>query len=341
MFGSDLGGRQWQTYPSPTKKTLYQIVNTTRGPIAAGSSGTLVTRRDGEWKVIVSDGPATRDNALRGIDATDDGKRVWFLGSSGSLGCYDVETDRKYDYSFPKEMTSTWEGIAVAGNAGSEKALAANGSGNVLPFAIDGFDVSWGYAQKPASGASITALATGNDGIGYAVNTSGNAFRTTKENGWEEIGIVNAQVNFYDIWAGSNGRVYVAAGGGRVYRFDDSYHDWTPIRVGKGAIHAFDVRGDTMVAAGASGHIYQRTPEDDVARWDRLHSPTNKTIYDVALGKTDYAVADGGAILARPGSKQPKGNDSSPDGDNYDGRGENYDGDGTSAQESTRNPSNS
>ncbi|GGL66627.1 PQQ-like beta-propeller repeat protein [Halocalculus aciditolerans] len=334
MLGSDLGGRQWQTYSSPTQKTLYQIVNTVNGPVAVGASGTIVTRRDGDWRVLVDDGPATRDNALRGIDVTDDGTRVWFLGSSGSLGCYDVETDRKYDYSFPKEMTSTWEGIAVSGDAGSEKALASNGSGEVLPFAIDGFDIKWGYASKPGSGAKITALAASSDGVGYAVNTSGSAYRTTESDGWKDIGIVNAQVNFYDIWAGENGRVYVAAGGGRVYRYDDSYHSWTPLRVGKGALRAFGVEDETMVAAGASGHIYQRTPADDVPRWDRLHSPTEKTIYDIALGETDYAVASGGHILVREGSKKQQ-NERSPDGDTYDGRGESYDADDNAPQEST------
>lgn len=340
MFGSDLGGRQWQTHPSPTQKTLYQIVNTAEGPVAVGASGTIVTRRDGEWQVIVDDGPATRDNALRGIDATDDGKRVWFLGSSGSLGCYDVETHRKYDYSFPQGMTSTWEGIAVSGKAGSEKALASNGSGSVLPFAIDGFDVRWGVPSKPGSGSKIMALAASADGVGYAVDSSGNAYRTTPDEGWEDIGIVNAQVNFYDIWAGKNARVYVAAGGGRVYRYDDSYHSWTPLQVGKGAIRAFDVEGETMVAAGASGHIYQRAPDTEAIRWDRLHSPTGKTIYDITLGKTDYAVAAGGRILAREGSKKKDG-ETSPDGDQYDGRGENYDNDDNPAKESTYDESNS
>ena len=81
-------------------------------------------------------------NQLRTLDVTDDGKRLWFAGSSGTIGCYDVETNRKYDYSYPNEMTSTWESIAVSGNTGSEKLLIANGSGEVLPASVDGFTIN-------------------------------------------------------------------------------------------------------------------------------------------------------------------------------------------------------
>ncbi|MFC7166641.1 hypothetical protein [Halospeciosus flavus] len=327
MWGFDQAAdsRQWQSVESPTQKTLYQVVQTESGPFAVGGSGTVVTRHEGEWKTVIEDGPATRNNALRGIDVTDDGKRVWFLGNSGSLGCYDVNEHRKYDYSFPEGMTSTWRGIAVAGPSGSEKALASNGSGEVLAFAIDGFDVQWGATRKPGSGSTIAALAAGPDGTGYAVDTSGNAFKTTKEDGWEDIGVVNAQTTFYDIHATAEGRVYVAAGSGRIYRYDDSYHSWTPIDLGSGALHAFDSEKQALLAAGAGGRIFQRTPTDDALRWDRLHSPTQKAIRDVALGEFDVAVTSGGGILVRPGSQNSQ-DGTSADGDNYENRGELWDG---------------
>ncbi|WP_435096822.1 WD40/YVTN/BNR-like repeat-containing protein [Halarchaeum sp. P4] len=329
MWSDSATVREWQTAESPTQKTLYQVVQTARGPFAVGSSGVIVTRRDGEWLTVVEHGPATRDNALRGIDVTDDGKRVWYLGGSGALGCYDVETDRKYDYSFPQGKTSTWTGIAVAGKAGSEKALAANGSGTVLPFAIDGFDVDWAPATKPGSGSTIAALAAAPDGTGFAVDTSGSAYKTTADDGWEDIGVVNAQVGFNDISAGPNGRVYVAGGTGKLYRYDDSYNAWTPIQVGANALETVAIDDQTVLVAGGGGQIYQRTPSDDVPRWDRLHSPTNKTIRDVALGQTDVGVTSGGGIIVRDGSGTERKNESdgtSPDGDNYEGRGEQYDG---------------
>ena len=133
---------------------LFGVVHTIEGPYAIGSGGTLVADRGGGWEVIFDDGPATRDNQMRAMDVTDDGERLWMLGSSGAMACYDVEQRKKFDYSYPNGMTSTWEGITVAGERGAEKALATNGSGEVLPFTIDGFDVDWGQLDKPAGKGS-------------------------------------------------------------------------------------------------------------------------------------------------------------------------------------------
>ncbi|WP_435175269.1 hypothetical protein [Halorussus sp. AFM4] len=337
-LGPDADDPEWHSVEVPFEKTLYEVVSTAEGPYAIGAGGTLLANRhDGtqspDWEVVLDDGPKTRDNQLRGLDVTDDGKRIWFAGSSGALGCYDVVERRKYDYSSPKEMTSTWEGLAVAGGRGSEKVLVANGSGEILPFSVDGFDENWGVVHKPNhKGSKVAALAAGPDGYGYAVDTSGNAFRTTAEEGWEQIGIVNAQVKFYDIFAGRNGRVYVAAGDGRIYRYDDSYRAWTPIGVTDGtALRAFDVRGEQMVVLGNDGSIYQR---DDEQRWQQVHSGTSNDLLDLSLGKPDVAVGKSGTVLQRPRG-QTRHEGPSPDGDQYDGRGEYWDGDPAGASEST------
>lgn len=93
------------------------------------------------------------------------------------MGCYDVKTQEKFDYSFLDEKTSTWESASIAGTP---------------------------------------------DGTGYAVDTSGNVFKTDGE--WERIGIRNAQIRFYDVYAEGDNR-YVAAGDGRIYRYANSYAD--------------------------------------------------------------------------------------------------------------------
>ncbi|MFC7165564.1 hypothetical protein [Halospeciosus flavus] len=328
----------WQTGPEadrpewrvveevPVTSTIYGVAQTSEGPYAVSGGGVLIANRDGDegWEVVFDDGPATRDSRLKAIDVTDDGKRVWIAGSSGALAAYDVEERRKYDYSYPKEMTSSWEGLTVSGEAGSEKALVANGSGEVLPFTVDGFDVDWAPVSKPAKkGSTIAALAAGPDGTGYAVDTSGNAFKTTKEEGWEDIGIVNAQVGFYDIFAGPNGRVYVAAGDGRLYRYDDSYRSWTPIGVAKETLRAVDLFQEQLVVLGASGTIYQRRMGGE--RWEKIHSPTSKDLYDLSLGYPDVAVGEGGTVIKRPrGHTRQSGK--SADGDNYENRGEFWDG---------------
>lgn len=75
-----------------------------------------------------------------------------------------------------------------------------------------------------------------------------NVFETTKDETWEDVGIVNAQVKFDDIWAGETNRVYVAAGNGRLYPYDDSSQSWTPIAVADAqvSLRAFDKYTDQM-----------------------------------------------------------------------------------------------
>ena len=340
-LGADANDPEWQTVETPFTNDLFEVVSTARGPFAVGDGGIIAGDRGNGWEIITDDGPNVSQNQMRTLAVTDDGKRLWFAGSSGALGCYDVETNRKYDYSYPNEMTSTWESIAVSGTIGSEKVLIANGSGEVLPASLDGFTINWGVLEKPADkGSTMTGLAASPDGYGYGIDTSGNAFMTTKRDGWKDIGVIESQVKFYDIWAEQNGRVYVAAGQGTLYRYDNSYRDWTPIGVAeKGALHAFDMYKNQMVALGDGGLMYQRT--DGGNRWEQVHTPTDDTLYDLALGDPDIAIGKGGLVLERPrGTTRAAGK--SPDADQYTGRGEVYDADQNAPGESgTSSPNQS
>ena len=313
---------------------LFGTVQTAEGPYAVGEGGNLVADRGDGWEIIFDDGPATRQNQLRAIDVTDDGKRIWMVGSSGAMALYDVEERRKYDYSYPEEMTSTWEAVAVCGDQGSEKVLAANGSGEILPFIISGYDVNWEPMSKPAGqGSNVAALAATPDGVGFAVDTAGNAFKTTPE-GWKDIGVVNAQVKFYDVYAGANEEVYIAAGDGRIYRYDDSYHDWTPIGVtdttSLRSIDIYENGGERqMVVMGDNGSIFER---DEGDRWEEVPSPTSAALYDLSLGHPDVAVGKAGTVIERPRG-EPTNAGESADGDQFDGRGETDDGDGNEPAE--------
>mgnify|MGYP006284224579 CR=1 FL=1 len=357
QLGPDANRSEWRVVDTTYSFNLYDVVQTTDGPYAVGGRGTLITDRGNGWEIVLDDGPMTRQNQLRAIDVTDDGARIWLAGSSGALACYDVEQRRKYDYAYPEEMTSTWEAVTVSGERGTEKALAANGSGEVLPFTIDGFDVDWGHLEKPAEkGSTVAALASTPGGVGFVVDTSGNAFKTTAESGWEDIGVVNAQVTFDDVYAGANQQVYLAGGDGRIYRYDDSYHRWTPIDVTRtqsvlvgrrepqalvnvtdgDALRSVDVYeaddGRTqMTVLGADGTIYQRTAKE---RWEQLPSPTSADLYAFSLGDPDVAIGKNGTVLERPrGERRSTSNASdggertaSDGGDAFDGRGESDDG---------------
>ncbi|MFC7141994.1 hypothetical protein ACFQMA_19430 [Halosimplex aquaticum] len=166
----------WTEAETPLDLNLRDVAQTADGPYAVGTDGVVLGRRDGTWHIVVPVGPATKRNVLTSVDATADGERVWFAGSSGALGMYDTANRRKHDYSAPGGKTSTWEAIAVTGERGSERLLVANGSGEVLAATIgpDGCP-RFGDVVKPGSGSTITGLDVGGDTV-YAIDTSGNVF---------------------------------------------------------------------------------------------------------------------------------------------------------------------
>lgn len=288
----DRSGGGWHAVESPTNKSLQSVTTTAAGPFAVGTGGRVLRRSEGAWRLVVETGPATRKNRLTAIDATSDGKRVWFCGSSGALGAYDVDTGMKYDHSAPKGKTSTWEAIAVTGTRDAERIRVANGSGEVLPVTIDENGCpQWGKVTKPGSGSTIAALDFGAERC-YAADTSGNVFEESanEEGDWADIGIENAQVNFADVFA-TDSRVLVAGGGGRVYRYDRPCGSWTPIDAGDGALSAIDGDGKRTVVVGAGGRIYERLPERG---WHGLDSPVTEDLRSVALGSTvDTTRSDG------------------------------------------------
>ncbi len=109
-------------------------------------------------------------------------------------------------------------------------------------------------------------------------------------------------MKFTDLYAGANGRVYVAAGGGCVYRYDDSYNDWTPIGAAdRNTLTAIDIfereNGEPQkVALTRNGDIFQRDGRD---RWEELPSPTRNGLRALALGSPDVAVGKGGTVIQR------------------------------------------
>lgn len=300
------GTAEWRTAEPPTDKALYGVTATTAGPFAVGTDGLVLRRgRDG-WQSVIESGPATRKNQLTAVDATDDGERIWFCGSSGALGAYDVGPAMKYDYSAPNEKTSTWEAIAVAGARNTERLRVANGSGEVLSVSIgDQGCPTWGTVVKPGSGSTIAALDFDGERC-YAVDTSGNVFEQADEtdDDWNDIGIENAQVNFADVLVTEN-HVLVAGGGGRVYRYDRPCESWTPIDAGEGALYALDDDGARTVTVGAGGGVYERLPR---AGWCASDSPVEEDLRSITLGATgstdrrtgvDVAVGENGTIVER------------------------------------------
>lgn len=288
LFGPRSG---WSEVETPISEALHGPVQTANGPYIVSTDGRVLRQTRGTWEMRAESDPAENDYSLTTVDATSDGKRIWFVGSSGAFGAYDLETAKTDDYSGPKEKTSTWEAIAVTGETGNERLKIANSSGEVLPVTINenGYP-QWGEVTKPGSGASITALDYGGDTC-YAIDTSGTVFEET-DDGWTDIGIKNAQVNFYDLCA-TEKTVLVVGSDGKIYCYDRSCANWTLVSVGEETLHKVDRIDNTTVAVGTSGHIYQQSSQRN---WTRISSPLENDLAPLMLGTSNITVGADGMI---------------------------------------------
>ena len=292
----------WEVVETPFDVDLYDAEQTPRGSYAVGEGGAIVADTGNGWELLEEGGPRTRETQVRAMDATADGGRLWMVGSEGGLACYDVEDEKLFEYSYPVEMTSTWEGVAVAGDMGEEKGIAADGRGGILPFTLDGHDVDWGTLSAPNPRENIAALAASPDGIAYAIDTASQAYKTTIEDGWGSAGVVNPDTMFHDLDAWENERVYVAADDGCVYRYQNDADEWAPIGVVKSvpltsmALHDEGDGNAQMAVVGDDNHLYERTGPE---RWERTKLPTDAHLYDLSLGSPDLVVGKNGTVLER------------------------------------------
>ena len=292
----------WEVVETPFDIDLYDAEQTPRGAYVVGEGGAVVADEGDGWEIVVEGGPSTRETQIRAMDSTADGGRLWMVGTQGGLACYDVEDRKLFEYSYPVEMTSTWEGIAVSGDVGEEKGIAADGRGGILPFTLDGHDVDWGQLASPAPDENIDALAASPDGIAYAIDTASQAYKTTIKDGWGTASVVNPNTVVHDLDAWENERVYAATDNGCVYRYQNDQDDWAPIGVVKNvpltsmALHDEGDGNAQMVVTGDDNYLYERTGPES---WERTKLPTDAELFDVSLGSPDLVVGKAGTILRR------------------------------------------
>lgn len=293
---------EWEVIETPFEIDLYDAEQTPKGSYAVGEGGTIVADNGDGWEVVFDGGPSTTDRQVRAMDSTADGGRLWMVGAEGGLACYDVEDEKQFEYSYPVEMTSTWEGIAVAGDMGEEKGIAADGRGGILPFTLDGHDVDWGKLAAPDAEETIDALAASPDGVAYAIDSASTAYKTTIKDGWSAAGVVDPVTTFHDLDAWENERVYAAADNGCIYRYENEADEWAPLGVVKNvpinsmALHDEGNGNAQMAAVGDDNYLYERTGPES---WERTKLPTEATLFDLSLGSPDLIVGTGGTVLER------------------------------------------
>ncbi|SFS11319.1 hypothetical protein SAMN05216559_3833 [Halomicrobium zhouii] len=295
------GGGEWAAAESPTDKPLNDVVDTTEGPFAVGGGGDVLGRFDDGWQKVVEYGPQARSRPLTGVDVTDGGNAIWFVGGSGVIGEYNVATKTLTNYSAPKGKTSTWEDCAVRGTAGeNERLYFVNGSGELLVGdRQDSGAVKYQKVIKPGGGSTIPGIDFHSRSNGHVCSTSQYVAQSTDGGeSWNQIGIDFAGTSFFDVASVGRRDVNVAAGNGIVYRYDG--HRWTPHVVdgGRQSIRSVDRTPDAGVAAGDGGKVYDRT---STGQWERFQTPVKTKLRGVAYGTSgvDVAVGNNGEIVER------------------------------------------
>lgn len=308
-------GWRWRPRDPPTDADLVGAVSAADGTYVAGTGGILLSRRNGSWETIIEDGAGGDGNDFTAVDATSDGTAVWVVGDGGAVARIRVAEDDHVDFSAPNDLTSTWTGVAVAGQTDEETVYLANGSGIVLRGVMVDGDVRWGEGQKPGSGSSIADLDFLAPQRGVLCDTGGDVFETRDGDAFDRIGVDDPGGTLTaataserttegegDAGATSNDRsgtreVTVAADDGSLYRRVQT--DWTNDRPTEAALFGLAVGHGNRLAVGRGGTILV----DSGTGWEAESAPVDATLRGATLvadgTATALAVGDGGTAVER------------------------------------------
>ncbi|WP_049893815.1 NHL repeat-containing protein [Halogranum rubrum] len=297
---------EWRESPVETTADLYDVVGVPAAEesvsaYAVGAGGLVLRRGPEQWEPVLEDGPGAAGNALRGVDATSDGRGVWLTGDGGSLGRLDAETGRHTDHTAPGGDTSNTTDIAVSGPDGAETLFVADGSGQVRRGQYDGETVRWSDPVKPGSGSSLSAVEAvdwgGDEDEGasrvYAVDTNGGVFRSSTGDEWESVGIDGASA-LTDVAVGDSDELFVTSDDGTVSRYDGAV--WTPVETAESSLRGIAVGGDVGVAVGDDGTVL----EAEGRHWTRRETFGAESLAASTVAVEHlFAVGGAGTILER------------------------------------------
>jgi len=282
---------EWTDVESPVGGTLYDVEQTTAGAYTVGDSGVVLERTGEGWQTVLDGGPTGNGNNLYGADVTDDGERLWFVGSSGAIGEYDVTTGNLNDHSAPMDVTNNFNGVSVTGEAGGANVYVAGDSGKMYYSFENGAGQTWDYVT-PGSGSNINAVDFYDHRKGHIVDGNKSVFHTRDGSTWDEIGLADANVNFYGVDSDGADDVRVSGGGGMVFHWDGV--EWTPSDTGDAGLRDVEVEGGDGLTVGGGGKVYAL--ED--GEWKQQTTPTGQNLKAV-LRESDpeIAVGAGGTII--------------------------------------------
>lgn len=281
----------WTTAETPTSNDLYDVAYAADGAYAVGGGGYLLEWTEDGWQTVTKEGPAGNGKDLYGIDATDDGRRLWFVGDSGAIGEYDVGEGTIADHSSPDDFSNQLNDVAATGRTCS-KVYCAGDSGSILYSFADGNDGTW-ETVTPGSGSAIRALDFHATRSGHAVDDNQSVFGTTDGESWTKVGVDSADGTFFGVASVSTDDVTVSASGGALYTYDGS--QWSRNQVHTVDLRAVQVDGESGLTVGASGTVLRGSG----GSWSQEPTDSGENLAGVSqVGRSpEIAVGAGGTVL--------------------------------------------
>ena len=286
----------WESVSSPVDVTLHDVETTARNDFAVGGGGTVIERTTEGWAKVVDGGPTGNGSGLYGADVTDDGERLWFVGASGAIGEYDVETGTLVDHSAPDDVTNNFNDVAVTGDAGEANVYVAGDSGSVYYSFENGASGTWNYVTV-GQGAGISAIDFHDVKSGHLVNGNANVFGTGDGTTWNRIGVADADVSLYGVDSNAADDVWVAAGSGTVHHYTpdaEGTPKWFSTKVGEAGLRDIEVDDGDGYAVGNAGAVFDRAN----GSWSRDTTPNGQGLKAVVDQTNDIAVGASGTIVA-------------------------------------------
>jgi hypothetical protein len=291
-FGGTATAAGWTRVPSETDNTLYGVAYTSNGAYAVGGGGDVLERTADGWKKILDGGPTGNGNDLYGAGVTDDGERLWFVGSSGAIGEYDVSTGSLNDHSQPNDVSNNFNDVAVTGPAGDANVYVAGDSGHIYYSFENGETGTWDNVT-PGSGSAINAIDFYDNRAGHAVDGNQTAFATDDGTTYDKIGISDANVNLYGVDSDAADTVWVSGGGGTVFEYDGA--DWETTDLGDAGLRDIAIQSGSGYTVGGGGKVFQRSN----GAWHQESTPTGANLKAVVRGAPDVTVGASGTVLEK------------------------------------------
>jgi len=272
------GATPWTRAESPTDETLYDVEYALDGAYAVGEAGVLLQRDAGRWRVITDVGPDGNGDDQFGLDATDDGKRVWFVGASGTVGEYEVTTGVVNSPGGPDDYTGNFRDVAVTDDCGEATVVVTDDSG-IVHYSFDDGD-SW-ESVTPGSGSTISAVDLYDERAGHLGDTNQSVLATETVETWSKTGIEGVDENFHGIASNNSENVWVCGSRGKVFDYDG---EWTETTLGEVVLRSIDVASDRSqgLTVGSGGRVFRLS-----GAWTEETAPTSKRLRGVVRGDPD------------------------------------------------------